>query len=132
MYYIVKKATRELIRQSDRPFNVDETVQPEDTTTIQLKHVEDNTGPAYDPATQKLEREFVDDDAAFTRTFRYKVVAMTTAEQTAYQQGLADETERQQIKSIYQDLKNGTGTTAARLARVEKVCAWLLRDAVRR
>ena len=131
MYSIINKLTREVIRESATPFNVDATVQPEDANVIQLTQIYDDTRPVIDEATQKLHREFTDDDVAFTRTFRYVVVTKTAEEQAAYTQGEADETERRQLKTVYQALKDGTGTTAVRLQRVERVCARLLRDAVR-
>lgn len=129
MYYIVNIETRQLIKQSSTPFNIDETVQP-DYPLIQLKGVENNTEPSYDPATQKLKREFVDNDTLFTRTFYWNVVAKTAQEQAAYQQQLDAEATRQQIKSVYNALKDGQGTSAERIQRVEKAVAWLLRNYV--
>jgi hypothetical protein len=129
MYFIVDKNTRALIRQSQTPFNIDETIQPDDPL-IQLKQVDDPTVPTFDANTQKLVNSFADDDAAHTRTFKMVVAPLTQAEQAARQQALQDETTRQQIKAVYSDLKNGTGTASDRLLRIERAVAWLLRNAV--
>lgn len=129
-YFILDKNTRELIRQSPTPFNVDESVQPPDPL-IQLKRVDDDTKPPFDPATEKLVRIFTDNDIAFTRTFSWSVVAMTQDEIDEYEQAQQDEITRQQIRQFYLDLKNGVGTTAERAARLEKAVAWLLRSVAR-
>ena len=126
-YYILDKITRELKRESRTPFNIDPAVQPP-APYIQLVRVEDATQPAFDPATQKLARTFTDDDAAFTRTFHYVVAAMTAEEIAAYQKRQQDEATLNQIKAVYLDMKNGVGTNLERLQRVEKACAYLLRQ----
>ena len=127
MYYIIHSQTREVVRQSKQPFNIDPAIQPP-APYLQLVRVDDATVPAYDPATQKLERQFVDDDQAFTRTFFNAVVAMTAEERAAYQQRQADEQTLQMIRQHYNDLKNGVGTNLERLQRVERGLAWLLRQ----
>ena len=48
---------------------------------------------------------------------------MTTEELAARN----DETERQQLVAIYNDLKNGVGTAGERITRVERVLAWVLK-----
>lgn len=130
MYYIINKDSRELIRESRTPFNINEAEQPPDPF-IQLKRVNDDTQPAHNAATQKLVREFTDNDAACTRTFQWVIVAKTAEEQAAYAEAQADEVTRQQIKAVYQDLKNGVGTNIERLQRIEKATAWLLRNVVK-
>jgi hypothetical protein len=129
MYFIVDKNTRDLIRQSQTPFNIDETVQPPDPL-IQLKQVDDPTLPTFDATTQKLVGSFVDDDLAHTRTFKMVVAPLTQAEQDSKTATLQDEATRQQIKAVYSDLKNGVGTASDRLLRLERAVAWLLRNAV--
>lgn len=126
-YYIIHSETREVIRTSREPFNIDPSVQPP-APYLQLVRVDDATVPAYDPATQKIVRQFVDDDNAFTRTFYNAVAQMTAEEQAAYQKRLADEAKLQTIRQHYNDLKNGVGTNLERLVRVERACAWLLRQ----
>lgn len=128
-YYIVHSQTREVVRTSREPFNIDPSVQPP-ARYLQLVRVDDATVPAYDPATQKIVRQFTDDDNAFTRTFYNAVVAMTAEEQAAYQKRLQDKATLNQIKAVYLDMKNGVGTAGERLQRVEKACAWLLRQHV--
>lgn len=130
MYYIINKTTRALIRQSQTPFNIDENVQPPDPA-IQLKRIDDDTMPALNPATQKIVRQFTDDDTAFTRTFHNVVTAMTDAEITAYAEAQQAETTRLQIRAAYIALTNGTGTNVERLQRLERAVAWLLRQVVK-
>lgn len=129
-YYIIDSNTREVVRESRTPFNIDPAIQPT-APHIQLRRVIDETVPPFDPATEKLVREFVDDDAAFTRTFRQVVAPMTAEEIAAYQRRQADAAELEQLRAVYQALKDGTGTSAERLRRVERVCAWLLEDYAR-
>lgn len=43
----------------------------------------------------------------------------------------ADRAELEQIKAVHQDLKNGTGSNAQRLNRVERVLARILKDMYR-
>jgi len=84
--------------------------------------------PAIDPATEKIgpwNYVINPSDVDAQRT----VVAKTQQEQNDYAQGQADAAERAIVKALYQALKNGTGTTTQRLARVERVAARLLRDA---
>lgn len=130
MFYIINKNTRELIRESATPFNVDESVQPS-PPHIQLKLVRDDTKPSYDVATEKLVQMTVDNDAAFTRTVKWVKQAMTPDELTAYQQRQADAATLTQLKAVYNDLKNGVGTAAERQLRLEKAVAYLLRESVK-
>ena len=83
--------------------------------------------PSYDPSTERLERQFDDDDIALTRTFKKVVIPLTQAEIDQRTENQDDDTERQAIKPFYQDLKNGTGNNAERLRRVERMLAWLIR-----
>ena len=77
--------------------------------------------PAYDAATQKLQRTAaVVDVAANTHTHGWEVVSRTADE-------IAEDTERDQIKAVYTALLNGTGTSAERITRVERVAAHLLK-----
>jgi hypothetical protein len=129
MYFIIDKNTREVIRRSTTPFNIDETIQPP-APFIQLKQVDDLTVPTFNPNTQKLSATFVDDDVAGTRTFKQIAVPLTQAELDANAKLAQDEATRQQIKTVYSDLRNGVGTAAERLVRLEKAVAYLLRNSV--
>ena len=129
MFYLINKNTRELLRASATPFNADATVQPP-LPVFQLRRVINDTQPAFNAATHKLIRTSVDDDNAATRTFRYEAIPLTQAELDAKAQAAADEAERQVLRAAYLDLKNGTGTQAERLRRVERAAAWLLRQYV--
>ena len=131
MFFIINKTTRAVIRVSETPFNIDENVQP-GGEVIQLKRVDDKTKPTFDPATQKLVKNFADDDKTFTRIFKWEVVSLTNGELAQRTQELQDEANRVQIKAVANDLKNGVGTNAERLVRLEKVVAYLLRNEVRR
>jgi len=126
MFFIINKTTRQVIRTSETPFNIDENVQP-GGGVIQLKRIDDETKPNFDPATQKLVRNFVDDDSAFTRTFSFSVAQLTNGELAAATQAVQGETQRQQIKTLIDAFKNGTATNA----QVQKAIAYLLKDAVR-
>ncbi len=130
MYYIVNKQTRELVRTSQTPVNVDENVN-EWGDFIQLKRVDDDTQPAFNAATQKLNRISTDDDVAHTRTFSFAVVSLTQPELDAIAERTASEATRQQIKPVYTALQNGTGTAGERLARIERAVAYLLRNEVK-
>ncbi len=129
MYFIINKSTRELIRQSQSPFNIDDKVQPP-LPAFQLKGVEDATVPAFDANTHRLNRTFVDDDTAATRTFKNEVVPLTAPQLAAIAKRISDEAQRQQIKTIYAALVAGTGTAAERLVRLEKSVAYLLKDSL--
>lgn len=131
MYFILNKNTREVVRRSETPFNIDDTIQPP-SPMIQLKRVDVETKPTFDAATQKLVHNFTDNDAAFTRTFAYSVVALDTAERSTVTQQTQDETARLQIKAVIADVRNGVGTAVERLVRLEKAVAYLLRYEVRR
>ena len=79
--------------------------------------------PPFDPATEKLKGyDFVVNPADVEATL--KVVALTQAELDE----LAEQAERDIAKSMYQDLKDGTGTQLERLERCEQVTARLLKD----
>jgi hypothetical protein len=67
---------------------------------------------------------------AQTRIKEQAKPAHAQAELDAKAQAAADETERQVLRGAYLDLKNGTGTQAERLRRVERAAAWLLRQYV--
>lgn len=126
LFYIVHKGTREVVRQSPKPFNSDESVQPH-PPLIQLKRVEDETVPVYDESREKLVQNFVDDDNAGTRTFIWEVAPLSQEEINAYAKRQTDAETLEQLRAVYQDLKNGAGTSSVRIARLEKICAYLLR-----
>lgn len=77
--------------------------------------------PAYDAATQKVIDGTPVVEVAQVRIPRV-AVALTTAELAA----IASTAERSVLLGVIQDLRNGTGTTAQRFQRTEKVCAWIL------
>lgn len=77
--------------------------------------------PAYDAATQQLERTPpVVDVPNNTHTHGWAIVPRP-------QEDIDAEAEREQAKALYQALKNGTGNTTTRLERCESVCAYLLK-----
>ena len=84
--------------------------------------------PAYDPATEKLERSTTVDVDANTHTHGWNIVALTQAELDAIAAQAANDAEREQAKAVYQDLMNSTGNSTQRIVRVERVCAYLLKD----
>lgn len=59
-----------------------------------------------------------------TQVVRTLAVRAMTAEELAAKN---DDTERQQLIAIYNDLKNGVGTAGERITRVERVLAWVLK-----
>ena len=77
--------------------------------------------PAFDPATQRLQATpaVVDVDAN-THTRGWVVVDRSAEE-------LAADAERDQIKSVFVALRDGTGTAGERLRRAERVAAHLLK-----
>lgn len=83
--------------------------------------------PAFDSATQKLVVGGYVVEATQVRQ-TWSVVALSAAELDDN----ADTTEAEQLRQVYTALKNGTGTTAVRQARVERVCAFLLKDYAKR
>jgi hypothetical protein len=74
--------------------------------------------PPYDPATHTQPQ--------FSAGV-WVEVPKTAEELAADADASAMTAEREQIKQVYQDLRNGTGTTAQRFARVERVCAHLIK-----
>lgn len=78
--------------------------------------------PDFDEATHYLNRTppVVDVDAN-THTHGWEILPRS-------QDDIDNDAEREQAKAVYKALKNGAGTNAARLKRVEQVCAYLLKD----
>lgn len=78
--------------------------------------------PAFDPATEKaVEGTPVVGADSVRKTW---VVVSLSAEELAV---LADGVSYQQVKNIYQDLRNGVGTQVQRAERLERVVAWLVK-----
>lgn len=127
MFYIINKTTGDVVKKSDTPFNIDESVQPPDPF-MQLKILRNETKPAFNAATEKLVITHTDDLQAFTRTFHFVKQPLTAEEIALKAEADAAEVTRLQIKAVYLDLKNGTGTAGERLVRIEKALAWLLRQ----
>ncbi|MBV9214825.1 MAG: hypothetical protein JO053_01505 [Acidobacteria bacterium] len=125
MYLIINNQTREVIRTSETPFNVDESVQPPEDHVTQLKEVWDDTKPDFDADTEKLVTRFTDDDAAGTRMYS-NIVEKLTADEIAARAAFAKRVAAQQsIQATLADMRAGTGTSAQRLARLEKAVAHL-------
>jgi hypothetical protein len=72
-----------------------------------------------------------DDDVAKTRTFAWAAVPMSQEEIDSYNLRQTDNAELVILRAVYNDLKNGVGTAAERLNRVERATAFLLRSIVR-
>lgn len=91
-----------------------------------------NSKPSYDPNSEGLSRSTEVDVANNTYTYSWNVVTLTAEEAIE-----AAETQQRndfdtQISSIILNLRNGTGTNAQRLARVEKAVAYILKDKYQR
>lgn len=81
-----------------------------------------------DPATLKvIADDPVVDVPGNTLTQAWQEVAMSQEEQDIYAEAQANAAELELVKSVYQALKNGTGTDAQRLTRVERVLAFLIK-----
>jgi len=88
---------------------------------VPLLEVEE-TQPAYDPATERLERaDPVVDVDANTHTHGWNVVARS-------QEDIDAEAEREQAKAAYLALKAHSGTADERATRLENVVAYMLKD----
>ena len=77
--------------------------------------------PAFNPVTQRRSPSYIIEAGQVRKT--WAVVPLTAAE-------LEDAdaaTQLTQIQAVLADLRNGTGTTAQRLQRVERVCAQLIK-----
>ncbi len=130
MYLIIKKDTNEVVKKSDAPFNADESIQPP-PPLVQLKVIRDETKPGYDAANEKLVLTHKDDFKLLTRTYFFEKAVLSSEEKALITQASADETTRQQVKTVYAALKAGTGTATQRLVRIEKAVAYLLKDLVK-
>ncbi len=120
MYYIINKNTRQTVRESLTPFNIDESVQPQ-SPLVQLKRADQNELPAFNPLTEKLSYIFTDNDVKKSRTFSYSVKALTVEEIADAAKRKLENDEKIQILLILPDLKNGTGTSVIRQARIERI-----------
>ena len=82
----------------------------------------DGTQPAYDTATQRLQRSTpVADVAGNTHTHGWEVVARDQAD-------IDNDAELVVVKALYLDLKNHVGTTGERATRLENVVARIMKD----
>jgi hypothetical protein len=128
IFYIIHKDTRELIGQSNFPFNIDEQIQPP-LPLIQLKHFADAEIPDYNVATEKLNWVFIDDDINFTRTYFYEVVAKTAQEQADYQTQQTAITERASAKAQIPNIASGSNESPVqRIGRLEQIVARVAKD----
>ena len=92
-----------------------------DPDLVPLLEVEE-AQPAFDPATQRLERaDAVVDVSANTHTHGWNVVARS-------QDDIDAEAEREQAKALYSALKAHSGTADERATRLENVVAYMLKD----
>jgi hypothetical protein len=83
--------------------------------------------PEYDSATHKLvriENELIGNEYHMGRS---EVVPLTQAELDELAEQTAQQAEEDQARQVYQALRDGTGTQAERLRRVELVCAAIIR-----
>lgn len=80
-------------------------------------------------STQKvIEGPLVVTDTTATKT--WTVIEKSQSEKDEDAENAQRLVDYAQARAVYNDLRNGVGTAAERLARVEKVLARLLRDAV--
>lgn len=95
---------------------------------VYLLHVS-TSPPAFNNATHQVfpDKAIVNVNEN-TLTQAWKIVPLTAEELAKKAEESARQTDISQIKAIYTALKNGTGTTAERMARVEKVLARLIKD----
>ena len=119
---VIRISTQELVKQNQSWPRADGgEIVGLDPGIALLLHVQ-AADPAYDPATQRLlSAAPVVDIPANTLTFSRTVQAIPQAE-------LDSATELDQIRAVYLALKNGTGTVAERLTRLEKVVARMIKD----
>lgn len=89
-------------------------------TVLQGKGWLETVKPAHDAVTQHAPE--------WDKATGQWVVRDKTAEELAAEQAAKDDTtEKQTIKAYIAALQAGTGTTAERFKRVERVCAYLLK-----
>ncbi len=124
--YVVNSVTR-------KTYRVYEQNPPAEENAIRLVEVFDRTwdNPPTPGANERIEKYFEDDDEALTRTFKKRAVPLSQSQIDRRTQREADQAERQTLKAHYQDLKNGAGTAAERLQRVERMLAHVIRHEMR-
>ena len=94
---------------------------------IQPVMVTEGAKPVYDELTQKLESNWVIDLPAEEYRREWTVVDLTQNEIDEITESDELDAEMEQARAAYIGLKNGVGTNAQRLVRVEQVLAHLIR-----
>lgn len=130
------KTTKAVIRTSPTPIRLDGKIPLDLDPALELVDVVDPPiQPAYNAATHKLVVSTAEQASVGGLPIKlvttWNIVALTQAELDARAAAAADETERQQLKTIVAALKAGTGTTAERLARCERALAKIIPDLYR-
>ena len=94
---------------------------------LALRPLVTDTQPTPGPTERVVKGPFV---VEATRARETWVIVQKTAEElAAEQEAAARATEYQNLRAVVEALRNGTGTAAERLARVERVSVRLLMDA---
>lgn len=83
--------------------------------------------PPYDADTQFLFPNMVVDLPSEEYRKEWILMTLSAEDQTAIQAQNEMDAERLQAIAVYQDLKNGVGTDAERMVRIEKALAHLIR-----
>lgn len=84
--------------------------------------------PSFTTTQRVVEGPVVVTETAATKT--WSVIEKTQAEKDEDAENAQRLVDYAQARAVYVDLRNGVGTAAERLARVEKVLSRLLRDAI--
>ena len=83
--------------------------------------------PAYDPNTSKVVKS---NSISVNEHIKTKtVVPLSSEELQVISRRNQQQTDIEAIKNAMTALKNGEGTAVERLARVERACVWLLKEA---
>lgn len=115
--------TQEILRRGMRwPRRDGGPIERGDDTVVLLREIIEPQ-PPFDPDTQQQVRDgHAVDLEASTITYGWLVEELPPEQQD-------DNHRRRQIKNLYQDLRDGSGTAGERLQRVERVLAYMLREA---
>ena len=118
-----------IIKQHNKPWPRADggEIQGQDPDIVPLLEV-DVPAPAYDAATQKIQRGTpVVDVPANEHRHDWDIIELTQEELDAIAAEEEWTQEQQAAKAQYDDLQNGVGTQLERLVRTEKVAAHLLK-----
>lgn len=130
---IRNKTTKAVIRISETPIRADGKIPADLDPAVELVDIVDPPAqPAFNPATQKVVSTTSEQAGAVGFPIRlvydWSVVALSQAELDAKAAESSAANERDQLKAVVSALRDGTGTTGERVARVEKACARLITD----